>query len=47
MARTVSIGTQDFGQLRENGSFYVDKTSFIKVKYGFAFEGKKCLIKKG
>ena len=30
MARTVSIGTQDFRQLRENGSFYVDKTIFIK-----------------
>ena len=30
MVKTVSIGTQDFGQLRENGSFYVDKTAFIK-----------------
>jgi len=30
MARTVSIGMQDFGQLRENGSFYVDKSAFIR-----------------
>lgn len=30
MARQISIGTQDFGQLRENHSFYVDKTAFIK-----------------
>lgn len=30
MAKTVSIGTQDFGQLRENGYFYIDKTSFIR-----------------
>lgn len=30
MARTVAIGEQDFGRIRENGYFYVDKTSFIK-----------------
>ena len=30
MARTVAIGTQDFGQLRENGYLYVDKTAFIR-----------------
>ena len=28
--REISIGTQDFGQLREKKFFYVDKTSFIK-----------------
>lgn len=30
MARTVSIGSQDFEKIRVNGSFYVDKTDFIK-----------------
>lgn len=30
MARTVSVGIQDFGKLRENGSFYIDKTALIK-----------------
>ena len=30
MGRTVSIGAQDFGQIRERGCFYVDKTIFIK-----------------
>ena len=30
MARTVSIGTQDFAALRENNCFYVDKTAFIR-----------------
>ena len=30
MARTVAIGGQDFGVLREQNAFYVDKTSFIK-----------------
>ncbi|MBR1693671.1 MAG: AAA family ATPase [Lachnospiraceae bacterium] len=30
MAKTVSIETQDFGQLRENDYLYVDKTAFIK-----------------
>ncbi|SFQ24351.1 PD-(D/E)XK nuclease superfamily protein [Lachnospiraceae bacterium XBB1006] len=30
MARTVSIGIQDFAKIRENNSFYVDKTSLIK-----------------
>ncbi|MBQ1310813.1 MAG: AAA family ATPase [Blautia sp.] len=29
MPRTVAIGVQDFEQLRKNGFFYVDKTSFI------------------
>lgn len=30
MARTIGIGNQDFGAIRENGYFYVDKTDFIK-----------------
>jgi hypothetical protein len=30
MSRTISIGAQDFGQLRENQCFYVDKTAFIR-----------------
>ena len=30
MGKTVSIGNQDFSSIRENGSFYVDKTAFIK-----------------
>lgn len=30
MARTVSIGAQDFEKLVSNDSFYVDKTAFIK-----------------
>ena len=30
VARTVSIGTQDYADLIENDSFYIDKTSFIK-----------------
>ena len=30
MARTVSIGNQDFESLRKRNNFYVDKTSFIK-----------------
>ena len=30
MARTVSIGAQDFGALISNHCFYVDKTLFIK-----------------
>ena len=30
MARTVSIGTQDFANLVEHDYFYIDKTSFIK-----------------
>ena len=30
MARTVAIGGQDFGALRETNAFYVDKTAFIK-----------------
>ena len=30
MAKTVSIGTQDFAKIRERDSFYVDKTHFIK-----------------
>ncbi len=30
MARTIAIGTQDFGRIIENGCFYVDKTMFIK-----------------
>ena len=30
MARTVSIGRQDFEKIRVNNNFYVDKTNFIK-----------------
>lgn len=30
MARTISIGGQDFKALRDNHAFYVDKTAFIK-----------------
>ena len=30
MAKTISIGAQDFGVLRERDCFYVDKTYFIK-----------------
>ena len=30
MAKTVSMGTQDFAYLRENDCFYVDKTDFIR-----------------
>ncbi len=30
MARTVSIGNQDFGSIRQEGYFYVDKTDFIR-----------------
>ena len=30
MARTVSIGNQDFESLRKRDNFYVDKTGFIK-----------------
>ena len=30
MAKTVSIGAQDFARIRENGYFYIDKTDFIK-----------------
>ena len=30
MARTIGIGTQDYGKIIENGYFYVDKTVFIK-----------------
>ena len=50
MARTISIGAQDFAKIRENNYFYIDKAKGIPadkiLKYGFAFEGKKCLIKK-
>ena len=30
MARTIGIGIQDFGKIRENNCFYIDKTFFIK-----------------
>lgn len=30
MARTVSIGHQDFETIRKNGYFYIDKTDFIR-----------------
>lgn len=29
MARTVSIGNQDFEKIRINGNFYIDKTDLI------------------
>ena len=34
MAKTVAIGHQDFEQVRKNGWFYIDKTSFIKEWWG-------------
>ena len=30
MPRSISIGIQNFADLREHGSFYIDKTGFIK-----------------
>ncbi|MBE5905440.1 MAG: hypothetical protein E7277_01430 [Lachnospiraceae bacterium] len=30
MARTISVGAQDFTKIRENNYFYIDKTNFIK-----------------
>lgn len=30
MARTVSIGVQDFEKIRENDNFYIDKTDLIR-----------------
>ena len=30
MARTISIGTQGFEDIRANGDFYVDKTGFVR-----------------
>ncbi|SFQ51016.1 Predicted AAA-ATPase, partial [Lachnospiraceae bacterium XBB1006] len=30
MARTISVGAQSFAKIRENNSFYVDKTDFIR-----------------
>lgn len=30
MARTVGIGNQDFGTIRQEGYFYIDKTDFIR-----------------
>ena len=30
MKPVISIGNQDFSSIRENNSFYIDKTSFIK-----------------
>lgn len=30
MARTVSVGTQDFEELIQRDNFYIDKTRFIK-----------------
>ncbi len=30
MARTISIGNQDFESIRKNNYFYIDKTYFIK-----------------
>lgn len=34
MARTVSIGAQDFGNLISKNCFYVDKPAFIKKMVG-------------
>ena len=31
MTKTVSIGKQDFASLREQNSFYIDKTDLIRV----------------
>ncbi len=31
MAKTVSIGKQDFASLREQNSFYIDKTDLIRA----------------
>ena len=33
MARTLSIGRQDFEKLIERNNFYVDKTNFIKERW--------------
>ncbi len=30
MAMKIGIGNQDFEKLRQEGIFYIDKTSFIK-----------------
>ncbi|SFQ51485.1 Predicted AAA-ATPase [Lachnospiraceae bacterium XBB1006] len=30
MARTISVGAQDFAKIRENNYFYIDKTDFIR-----------------
>ena len=30
MPKTIAIGVQDFAKLRENDSFYIDKTDFIQ-----------------
>ena len=30
MKRGLPIGTEDFGEIIEQGSFYVDKTAFIE-----------------
>jgi len=30
MAKTVSIGLQDFGKIQDLNTFYIDKTKFIK-----------------
>jgi hypothetical protein len=34
MARKIAIGIQDFGNIREENDFYVDKTMFIKEWWG-------------
>lgn len=31
MGRTVAIGIQDFGKIREKNCFYIDKTDFVKA----------------
>lgn len=44
-----AIGLQNFETVRTRNIFYVDKTILPENirKYGFAFEGKKCLIGSG
>ena len=34
MKKTIAIGIQDFGKLREKDCFYIDKTSFIREWWG-------------
>ena len=38
MARVVGIGNQSFESIRENDTFYIDKTSFIKEWW----ENRRC-----
>lgn len=38
MARTISIGCQDFETIRKNDYFYIDKTSIEEKRYAAALE---------